>query len=229
MRAEGMSSRATPRSEVSMGYSLAELLAAFVFVSLLLGLWVGRDSWLAACIALVVGITLARRDWLGTTALRRRAGWGVSLFALSWLALLAVAYFLFGVGPVVLKSQWPLGLQEMVDETQASYWDVNAYCHSDFLDSEHVWRIKLPSESLEAALNSMAYEEGYEARLTQASIPIQFRELFPWRWRPSLRGDRRFYTTAEFPAASRGDDGVHCFAMFDPDAEQFYVWYKYNF
>lgn len=133
-----MISRATPRSELSMGYSLAELLAAFALVALLLGLWVGRDSWLAACIALVVGITLARRDWLGTTALRRRAGWGVSLLAFSWLALLAVAYFLFGVGPVVLESQWPLGLQKMAQETEASYWDVKAHCHSDFLDSEHV-------------------------------------------------------------------------------------------
>ena len=41
--------------------------------------------------------------------------------------------------------------------------------------------------------------------------------------------NNQYLSTPNFPGDSRGPDGYHFFAIYDPESQRLYVWHKDNF
>jgi hypothetical protein len=205
-------------------FSLRELLGC---VSAICGVLIAYTlfGFLGVSVAVVViGLVLTllgRRaskpgiTWLGVILL-------VPSFCFTCLAILGIIFL--GIGPVYSAHELPFLYIEMVKTANADITEAKVYCLGDFIDSEHVWRLKLSPGQLEKVVAKYGL-----ATIQPQKVPTSFWRAFPFWWRPSLNSNSRFLATVNFPSHSRGPDGEHCFAMYDSQEQLLYVWYKLNF
>jgi hypothetical protein len=131
---------------------------------------------------------------------------------------------LLNIGPVYLRGDWPYGLERMVEIGQVKAKDIELYGLGRFIDSEYVWQIKVSSHGLDTIADELGL-----ATVPPSSVPSEFWQAFPTRWGPEPRQASQYFSTPSFPATSRGEDGDHLFAAYDPRTEILYVWCKSNF
>lgn len=210
---------------LTTGFSLRELLLTFAAVALILSAYVVEGVTTAAFITAIVACLIIVR---GRRTKRRWLKWsGIALAVPSVvIVLLAVAlwFFLFGSGPIFFESSYP---REFVRMAQIAGVDTSGgkiFGRGAFIDTEHVWRLSMTPQQLEQVTTNYGWSE-----IPSGSAPTALLQAFPFWWRPSHGTNCRFLATPNFPANSRGPDGEHYLAMYAPDQEQFYVWYKSNF
>ncbi|WP_193214891.1 hypothetical protein [Luteolibacter marinus] len=97
-----------------------------------------------------------------------------------------------------------------------------SYSLGGFLDEEFLWRV----DGDQAAIESMLLRIGLERT---DKIPREFWRLCPYYWPKGSFSGAVGYRSAFFDAASRGQDGMHFFAVHDPSNSRAYVWVKSNF
>jgi hypothetical protein len=205
-------------------FSIRGLLIAVAAVACILGGFTMYGLVGASTIALTIGTLLvvgarrAKRGWM------TRTGIAVSVPPVCILCLVMAGWLLFGIGPIYTASAHPHEFTRMVETANADTSDAKISGLGSFIDTEHVWRIALTSDQLERVIADYGL-----VAVPADNVPKSFWRAFPRWWRPKRNNNSRYLSTPNFPAHSRGPDGDHCFAMYDPQSQRFYVWYKFNF
>lgn len=98
------------------------------------------------------------------------------------------------------------------------------YCLGEFIDSEWLWQARLA----EADLTRFVEIHRLHA-IDDSALPLEFRSMPPYWWRPRITERTRFFSTSNFPVGDRGEDGLYLMAAWDPDNQMLHVWIKNNF
>ena len=116
------------------------------------------------------------------------------------------------------------GMPKSVQFLELNVTDSRYYCLGEFIDSEWLWRARVP----ESELARLA--DRFELRPVDGNqVPDAFRSMPPYWWNPSITDRTTVLSTASFPMDVRGPDGWHALATWNPDDQVLYVWIKNNF
>ncbi len=209
---------ATPNRPVQ--FSLRGLLMAVAGVACVLSGFSMHGVFGASSVTLALGLLLVVRGRQTKTRWITCAGLGLVFPSLLILGVMQV----FGIGPIFSRGSWPDECRRMAEIGGADRADSKVVGLGGFLDSAHAWRLSLDPVGLDAIAAKFELHP-----LPAGNAPSSFWEAFPRWWRPSHEQDCRYLSTLDFPAQSRGEDGYHYFAMYDPRNEWLYVWHKFNF
>lgn len=153
-----------------------------------------------------------------------QVAWWMILPSTTWCCLCVAGWLFFGFGPVVSRQSWPRELKRMMDVSNFNPQSVRVSGLGAFIDSEHVWRIKVDRKIVQQLETEFGMTQTkYE------SVPSAFWRVFPGWWRPLPVKGMVYMETPNFPAWQRGPDGSHFLAAYDASTEQLYVWHKFNF
>jgi len=95
----------------------------------------------------------------------------------------------------------------------------------NFIDSEHLWRVKVNAEIVTAVAKECSARELASAD----EVPGAFWHQSPYWWQPSRNRPGRYFMSAKFEADGRGQDGPHYLLVYDELDSVLYVWFKNNF
>ena len=210
--------------DIPIRFSVREFLIAIAGFALILGGFTSFGMFGACCAALVVGTLFmfcgrkTNRNWM------LWSGFAIILPAICTLGCLLAGWLVFGTGPVLFAARHPTGFTQMVRVADTNTQESKIFCLGKFLDSEHVWRLKLEPEGLDLLISHYGL-----VPVTSDHVPPDFGRLFPHWWQPQQNKQSRYLATPSFPAGSRGPDGDHCFTMYDSQDRYLYVWHKSNF
>ncbi|MGC9329219.1 MAG: hypothetical protein ACP5I1_16415, partial [Candidatus Hinthialibacter sp.] len=98
------------------------------------------------------------------------------------------------------------------------------FCLGSFIDSEWLWRVRLPERDLNALADKLRMHP-----IPHDQIGPQFLSMPPYWWRPEISDRVRALSTADFPTEGRGRDGRHFLATWNPEDEVLHMWIKDNF
>lgn len=142
-----------------------------------------------------------------------------ALFGIVALCVAGVTGWNIGAGP---NADPPYEFNQMVDVAKVDASDARIREAFSIVDCEYVWRLRLRPEQLDAVVA--------DQELPQSDgLPDTFNAAFPLLWRPVTTKASQFFATEQFPFTSRGPDGDHWAAMYDPEQQFLYVWFKGNF
>lgn len=205
-------------------FSIRELLFVVAGISCTLGGWSLYGILGASTITLILGALLAVNGRRATKPWHTRLGVVLAILSFCVLCLAFAIGTLFGVGPIYTRAAWPREFRQMALAANSNPGDVKIEGLGSFIDSAYAWRISVSPDRLQPILSNYSLKS-----IAAESVPSSFWRAFPLRWRPSQNANSRYYSTLNFPARSRGNDGEHYFVMYDSRDERLYVWYKYNF
>lgn len=117
----------------------------------------------------------------------------------------------------------PLVVKGLVENLEQQVSESHFYFLNGFIDSEYIWQARIPVQtwdSIRSQLNLMPVD--------LKKIPVEFINMSPHWWRFYLSNGMEAYSTANFPAG-RGGDGLHVFAVWDPNQQIVRMWFKDNF
>lgn len=97
-----------------------------------------------------------------------------------------------------------------------------SYGLGGFIDTQYLWRVDGDREAIESLMTRLKLQK------TDA-IPDEFWRVRPYYWPKKDFNGSEAYRSPSFSASSRGRDGRHFFAVYDPDKNRAYVWLKDNF
>jgi hypothetical protein len=202
-------------------YSLADMGLGFIAASLVLGAFVATDFFATSVVVLVLAV-IAMRTWRYDSSgwFRFHCRLAVVISSLL-LALQIAACVLFKIGTIHNPRDWPDPIHKLVSAVGAPRSEVRVYCLGNFLDAEYIAQLPVKTEELDRILSCLeGFRDGESVREISATVVGRgFRDLFPWWWRPSLRGNVKFYAA----------DGNDFLVMHDADNDQLYVRYWFNF
>jgi hypothetical protein len=202
-------------------YSLADLGLGFAAASLVLGAFVATDFFATCLVVLVLAVIPMRtRRYDSSGWFRFHCRLAVVISSLL-LALQIAGCVLFKIGTIHNPRDWPDPIHRLVSAVGAHRSEVRVYCLGDFLDVEYIAQMPVKAKELNRIVSCL---EGFRDGESVREIPVtevgtEFRELFPWWWRPSLRGNVKFYAA----------DANYLLVMHDADSDQLYVRYWFNF
>jgi len=221
----------TPTVDVSVAtanhavrFSIREFLIAIAGVACILGGFTMYGLFGASSIALIIGVLLIVRGRRAKKTWITRTGIAVSILSFCTLGVMMAGWLLFGIGPIYSPAAYQLEFTRMSEVADADTSDAKISGLGSFIDTEHVWRLTLSSDQIDRVIADYGLTP-----VRAENVPQSFWRAFPGWWRPTHNKYSRYLSTPNFPAQSRGPDGDHCFTMFDPKNERFYVWYKFNF
>jgi len=207
-------------------FSVRQLVITFAGIGCVLGVYRVFGVSAASLVVFLIGLGLLRfgpREQVFFRCI------GCVLATISGICLLAllIGWSVLGIGPVYSESAWPAELSEMADRADVDKRNVKVSRLGGFLDREQVWRLSVAADRLDDTLSQLS--EFKVEPVPSSDVPPEFWTQFPRWWRPVRRHDSLFFSSPEFPANLRGEDGYHYFVMYDPHGARLYVWFKSNF
>ena len=163
---------------------------------------------------------------------RRRKLESVKAFIARWrpMALKALVVLVVLGGGVVysryvdvpsLNRGVPERLKWHIKDLDGKFSQSRYYFIQSFIDSEYLWQARVVPQKIDEIMTALELSKTSE-------IPAEF-YIKPPKWWPAPAAEVIAYSSRNFPSRTRGGDGWHAFAVYDPQDERLSVWIKDNF
>ena len=205
-----------------MRFSLTTMLVAVALIAL--AITAHRYFGLTGLAVFTLIGSIALRSAFRTRGLSTRKWWLLIVPSAAWCILASLAWLVLGHGPVLTRNSWPHGLHQMIEVCDADTEHARVNDLGSFLDTEHVWRIRIPESKIDTLRAEFSLNEA-----SIDDIPSAFWRAFPGWWRPTRQTRMRFFTTAGFPIGVRGEERPHYMALYEPATQRLFVWHKFPF
>lgn len=93
-----------------------------------------------------------------------------------------------------------------------------------FLDKEGLWQVQVSDEELKTITTELSL-----VTASKQDVPPEFNGMPPYWWRPVHQNSTQYFATPDFSETTKGTDGFHAIALWNPGDQLFYLWYNDNF
>lgn len=118
----------------------------------------------------------------------------------------------------------PHPLEYSFKNMKVSFGDPRYYRLGSFIDSEWLWQARVSDKDLHTVSDRLDMHP-----ITLNQIGDEFLRMPPYWWRPVISDRIQVFATTNFPMQSRGSDGLHLLATWNPEDQILHMWIKDNF
>ena len=124
----------------------------------------------------------------------------------------------------MLHKGMPETLQYSLNDVNLPASDSRYYCIERFIDTQWLWQARLSEQDVERLAKTLDMHP-----ISVKEIGSAYRRMPPYWWRPVISERVRVLSTAGFPMDSRGPDGWHALATWNPQDKVLHMWRRDNF